>query len=92
MQSQRLRMVSDNELRLEQFQAERKAEKRRYEDAIDQLKQVHICFSHKVLMLAPCIAEVVFAHDLNAEKLHQPLQAVTFLAYLLVLGRCMYKY
>ncbi len=41
MQSQRLRMVSDNELRLEQFQAERKDEKRRYEDALDRLKQVH---------------------------------------------------
>lgn len=40
MQSQRLRMVSDSELRLEQFQAERKDEKRRYEDAIDRLKQV----------------------------------------------------
>ncbi len=44
MQSQRLRMVSDNELRLEQFQAERKDEKRRYEDALDRLKQV--CSSH----------------------------------------------
>ena len=40
MQSQRLRMVSDSELRLEQFQAERKDEKRRYEDALDRLKQV----------------------------------------------------
>ena len=40
MQSQRLRMVSDNELRLEQFHAERKDEKRRYEDALDRLKQV----------------------------------------------------
>ncbi|KAL0047405.1 hypothetical protein WJX82_002558 [Trebouxia sp. C0006] len=39
MQSQRLRMVSDSELRLEQFQAERKDEKRRYEDALDRLKQ-----------------------------------------------------
>ncbi len=44
MQSQRLRMVSDSELRLEQFQAERKDEKRRYEDALDRLKQV--CSSH----------------------------------------------
>ena len=33
-------MVSDSELRLEQFQAERKDEKRRYEDALDRLKQV----------------------------------------------------
>lgn len=40
MQSQRLRMVSDSELRLEQFQAERKVEKRRYEDAFDRLKEV----------------------------------------------------
>ena len=40
MQSQRLRMVSDSELRMEQFQAERKDEKRRYEDALDRLKQV----------------------------------------------------
>ncbi|DBA83689.1 TPA: hypothetical protein ACH3X1_006232 [Trebouxia sp. C0004] len=39
MQSQRLRMVSDSELRLEQFQAERKDEKRRYEDALNRLKQ-----------------------------------------------------
>ncbi|KAA6419262.1 MAG: 5-azacytidine-induced 1 [Trebouxia sp. A1-2] len=39
MQSQRLRMVSDSELRLEQFQAERKDEKRRYEDALDRVKQ-----------------------------------------------------
>lgn len=44
MQSQRLRMVSDSELRLEQFQAERKDEKRRYKDALDRLKQV--CSSH----------------------------------------------
>ena len=41
MQSQRLRMVSDSELRLEQFQAERKDEKRRYEEALDRLKQVN---------------------------------------------------
>lgn len=40
MQSQRLRMVSDSELRLEQFQAERKDEKLRFEDALDRLKQV----------------------------------------------------
>ena len=40
MQSQRLRMVSDSELRLEQFQAERKDEKRRYEEALERLKQV----------------------------------------------------
>ena len=40
MQSQRLRMVSDSELRMEQMQAERKAEKRRHEEALDQLKQV----------------------------------------------------
>ena len=40
MQSQRLRMVSDSELRMEQFQAERKDEKRRYEDALERLKQV----------------------------------------------------
>ena len=33
-------MVSDSELRLEQFQAERKDEKRRYEDALERLKQV----------------------------------------------------
>ena len=43
MQSQRLRMVSDNELRLEQFQAERKDEKRRYEDTLDRLTQVGGC-------------------------------------------------
>lgn len=43
MQSQRLRMVSDSELRLEQFQAERKDEKRRYEDALDRVKQVCSC-------------------------------------------------
>ena len=46
MQSQRLRMVSDNELRLEQFQAERKDEKRRYEDALDRLKQVGFSCPH----------------------------------------------
>ena len=40
MQSQRLRMASDNELRLEQFQAERKDEKRRYEDVLERIKQV----------------------------------------------------
>ena len=45
MQSQRLRMVSDNELRLEQFQAERKDERRRYEDALDRLTQVGHCSS-----------------------------------------------
>lgn len=46
MQSQRLRMVSDTELRLEQFQAERKDEKRRYEDALDRLKQVCLSCLH----------------------------------------------
>ena len=51
MQSQRLRMVSDSELRLEQFQAERKDEKRRYEDALDRLKQVEFSFNINMLHL-----------------------------------------
>ena len=52
MQSQRLRMVSDSELRLEQFQAERKDEKRRYEDALDRLKQVG-CTAHHAHAMSP---------------------------------------
>lgn len=55
MQSQRLRMVSDSELRLEQFQAERKDEKRRYEDALDRLKQV--CLS--LLAVSPSVSLAV---------------------------------
>ena len=61
MQSQRLRMVSDNELRLEQFQAERKAERRRYEDTIEQLKQVHFFVSHNqyVCILSACAVQLL---------------------------------
>lgn len=52
MQSQRLRMVSDSELRLEQFQAERKDEKRRYEEALERLKQVNPLYWAVPAMLA----------------------------------------
>ena len=39
MQSQRLRLVSDHEMRLEQHEAERKDERRRFEDTIERLRQ-----------------------------------------------------
>ena len=59
MQSQRLRMVSDSELRLEQFQAERKDEKRRYEEALDRLKQVNpLCWA-----VPPMLALVLMTKD-----------------------------
>lgn len=58
MQSQRLRMVSDSELRLEQFQAERKDEKRRYEDALERLKQVACpALPHRTLFRLLCWRE-----------------------------------